>query len=129
MRPKQMCLIDTIGAFVSAFMHGVVLPIFHDLIGMPKIAFYVLAVFPLIYFIYDLRTYLHKNPNWSSYFRNIIFFNLGFCVFSILAMFYFRHDLTNIGWIYLVLEILVVLFIVGLENKTLKTLRKGGIEV
>ncbi len=118
MNPKQLFLIDGLGAVLSAFLLGVVLVRFENFIGMPQKTLYLLAILPCIFAFYDFFCYLRVKEYRKPYLKVIAFSNLVYCFISIGFLFRHRQELTNLGWVYFLLEILIILILVVIELKT-----------
>jgi hypothetical protein len=116
-KPKTLFLIDGLGAILSALMLGVVLVHFQDLIGMPIRALYVLAFLPCLFMIYSFSCFFFLRDNWSPYLKFIAIVNFLYCLLSIGMMIVHRESLTVIGYIYFIVEIIIVLVIAGIEYR------------
>ena len=116
-KPKTLFLIDGLGAILSALMLGVVLVHFQDLIGMPIRALYVLAFLPCLFMIYSFSCFFFLRDNWSPYLKFIAIVNFLYCLFSIGMMIIHRESLTAVGYIYFIVEIIIVLVIAGIEYR------------
>jgi hypothetical protein len=119
-KPKTLFLIDGLGAILSALMLGVVLVHFQDLIGMPIRALYVLAFLPCLFMIYSFSCFFFLRDNWSPYLKFIAIVNFLYCLLSIGMMIVHRESLTVIGYIYFIVEIIIVLVIAGIEYRASK---------
>ncbi len=117
--PKRLFIIDGLGALLTALLLGVVLVRFEVLFGMPKTALYLLSMIAIVYTIYSLCCYLFNFSNWRPYLKVIIFANALYCVITIGLLFYFYKQLTIVGLVYFLLEIMVMCFLIFLEFKVL----------
>jgi len=122
LNPKQLFLIDGLGAVVSASLLGTIGYRFADTFGMPQWVLYFLAALPCLFIVYDMICYLKVHKNWAPYIKIVVFINLFYCFLSLGFMIYFYQELTTIGLIYFSLELLVVLILVNIEWKTSKRL-------
>ncbi|MFT4973000.1 MAG: hypothetical protein ACI9XO_004416 [Paraglaciecola sp.] len=116
--PKQLFLIDGFGAILSAFLLGIVLVHFENCFGMPVKALYFLAILPCFFAIYDFICFFKAGENWQPYLRIIAFANLIYCVISIGFVVNFYELLTDLGKLYFLLELIIVLLLVLVELKT-----------
>ena len=117
LKPKQLFLIDGIGALLSAFLLAVVLVKYEYFFGIPRYTLYFLAVFPLCFAIIDLMGYL--SPKRARTFLKIIAFsNLAYCLLSLGLAAYHYLSLSLWGWVYIVVEVAIVLFLATIELKT-----------
>ena len=108
---------DGIGALVSIFLLGVLLPVYQDLIGMPIHILYLLCLAPLVYLVYDSYCFWlvnHRDPKWL---KAIILANFFYCfVTGILVVCYFSK-LTVWGVAYFCAELVVILGLVAYQRK------------
>ena len=115
--PKKLFFIDGCGAFLSAFLTGIVLVRFEKYIGIPPATLYLLAAFPIMFTIYDWFSYLQSHNKQPQLLRGIAIFNFFYCCLSIGVAFYHYNTLTIIGWIYFLIEILIVMILANWELK------------
>lgn len=116
--PKQLFLIDGLGALVSAFFLGVVLVQLESIFGIPKNTLYFLAFLPCLFAMYDFYCYLRVQENFSFFIKTIALINLMYCFISIGLAFYHYQKITYLGWGYVLVEILIVVFIAYAELTT-----------
>jgi len=113
--PKKLFLIDGIGALVSAFSLGIILTTFQSYFGMPKNTLYILAFIPCLFAVYDLVCYFQVKQNWRPFLKIIAFANLIYCVISIGFLFNHYQQLTILGWIYFIVEVIIIVVLVKIE--------------
>ncbi len=106
--PKTLFLIDGIGAMISAFSLGVLLPYFELIIGMPRYVLYPLAILASFFALYSFTNYFNFGSNWSSYLKGIAIINMSYCVLSLALIYYFYEQLTVLGLIYFIGEKIIV---------------------
>ena len=116
--PKNLFLLDGVGALLSAFLLGVVLVRFESVFGIPPKSLYILAAIPCFFAFYDLICYLYLKSNHGTYLRILAIFNLGYCLLSLSLAFQHRNQLLPLGWSYLVLEIVLICYLVKMEWQT-----------
>ncbi|MCF6348539.1 MAG: hypothetical protein L3J20_09610 [Flavobacteriaceae bacterium] len=80
--PKKLFLIDSLGAFITAFLLGVVLTRFEVVFGMPKTVLYYLSLIALIFSIYSICCHFLLEKNWKPYLKGIIIANLTYCLIT-----------------------------------------------
>ena len=114
--PKQLFLIDSLGALVSAFMLGVVLVQFENT-GMPKNILYLLSFIPCVFAIYSFSCFLIMPKNWRFLLKVIAIANLLYCCLTLILMINLYQNLTVLGFIYFICEIIVVIILVIVELK------------
>ncbi len=108
LKPKNIFLLDGLGAAFSTLMHGVVLVWLEDAIGMPSQILYPLAFVAFLFFIYSISCYLFFSKNWRRLLKIIASANLLFCAVSFVLVVLFYKELTNLGLFYFIAEIFVV---------------------
>jgi len=96
--PKRLFLLDGLGAFLTAFFLGVVLVTFEDKFGMPQKVLYA------------------KN-NWRPYLKIIAVANLLYCCLTFGLVIFFYSKLTQLGLIYFLLEIFIIINLAIIELK------------
>lgn len=113
--PRSLFFIDGVGALISAFLLGVVLVQFESVFGMPAEALYILAAFPVGFAVYDGICYWGVKRNFGIYLKGIALINIGYCGLSVSFLSQHHESLTALGWIYFVGELLIVVFLSGVE--------------
>ena len=78
-RPWLALLIDGIGATLSAFSLGVVLPALEPYVGMPRRVLFVLALVALVYAACSIGSYCLRRNEWRPWLRAISRLNLAYC--------------------------------------------------
>lgn len=119
-KPYSLFGLDAAGAFLTAFMHGIVLIKFQSYFGMPKNVLLQLAIVALIYACYSTLCYFIKPENWRPYLRAIGISNLLFCLLTLVLLFYYKSQITLLAWIYFIVEICIICFISRVELNTVK---------
>jgi hypothetical protein len=115
--PRQLFLIDGLGALLSTFLLGVVLVQFEDFFGIPTNVLYFLAFLPCLFAIYDFYCYQKVPDNIDFYIKIIAVANLLYCLLSMgLALYHFQK-ITIYGWIYILLEILILILLITIQFK------------
>ncbi len=115
---KKIPLIDAIGAIISAFMLGVVLVHFGPYFGIPKETLYILATLPIFFAVYDLIIYFFVDTKLSLWLRIITIINLLYCLLSLGFAFFHVESITWLGWAYIIIEIIIVIFIARYELRS-----------
>lgn len=122
--PKHLFLIDGIGAILSACLLGIIIPQLEPYFGIPQNTLYFLAIFPILFAAYDLFSYWKIEQNIYLNLKGIAGLNAGYCLISIGVIVSHFNSITRLGFIYLILEIIIILFLVALEWKTANQLTK-----
>jgi len=115
--PKKLFKLDSIGALISAFLLGVVLVNMEKVFGMPSRILYFLALVACIFAVYSFWHYRNIKENWQAYLKAIALANLAYCCLTIGLLFYFRQQLTILGFLYFGMEVLVIVSLAVFELK------------
>ena len=121
--PRNLFLIDSLGALFSAFMLGFLLVKLEHIIGMPSKVLYYLSFIAFIFFIYSLMNYLVFPVNWTRYMKIIAIFNLTYCLLTMSLVIMLYSKLTLLGLVYFTLEIMIICILAVLEFKTASTIQ------
>lgn len=115
--PKKLFLFDSLGAITSVFMLGYVLVKLESVFGIPQTTLYFLASIPFAFVVYDIFCYLRVKKSIWLYLKGIAYMNIFYCCVSIGLAFYHYEEITYLGWVYLIFEVLIVITISYLEIK------------
>ena len=115
--PRQLFLMDAIGAILSAVLLGVVLTQLERLFGMPKDILYKLALVACSFAVYSYGCSRLVGANWKPFLFVIISANLLYCFATATCVYLFFDSLSWVGISYFILEILVILALVFIEIK------------
>ena len=113
--PKQLFLIDGLGALLSALLLGVVLVRLEGCFGIPPPTLYLLAVFPCCFAAYDYYCYSNAEQHCKIQLTRIATANLLYCCLSIGLAIYHSNTLTLWGWSYLLGELIIVITLAIIE--------------
>lgn len=114
-KPKQLFLVDAIGALLSAFLLGVVLVEMEQYFGIPPSTLYFLASIPCVFAVFDIYCIISISKNSGTFLKFIAIANLMYCALSISLAFTHIEVITYLGWIYIVGEVLLVSFLAYVE--------------
>ncbi|MGR3810018.1 hypothetical protein [Jiulongibacter sp. NS-SX5] len=107
-KPESLLQLDAAGAFLSAILLGIVLPIFSKDIGFEVATLQILAIAPMIFLLFDLYSLSSNKISSGSALKIIGILNLVYCVFSVYMMTIHASDLRPLGWVYFITEVLIV---------------------
>ncbi|MFK7948211.1 MAG: hypothetical protein AB8G11_11505 [Saprospiraceae bacterium] len=116
--PKQLFLIDALGAMVTAFLTGVVLTYFEAFFGMPTSVLIPLALIACVFAVYSSICYFKLNfehDSWQIYLKIIAVVNQLYCGVTFGFVMIYFEQLTTFGIVYFIGEILVVTTLVMVE--------------
>jgi len=106
--PKRLFLIDSLGAFLTAFLLGAVLTRFEDNVGMPRKVLYSLSILACLYAIYSIGCYFFAGRNWRPFLKAIAMANLLYCCLTMGLVISFYQSLTILGLTYFLGELIVI---------------------
>lgn len=109
--PINIFLIDAFGAGISVVLLGIILPLFHTFLGIPKPVLYFLALIPVFFIIYDLLSYFLIKENIVFWLKGIAFLNISYCFISVFCAFIHYKTITFWGCIYIFIEVLIILLL------------------
>ena len=118
MQPPKLFLVDSLGALLSALLLGLVLTQFEKTFGMPQQVLYVLSVIPCVFAVYSFLCFLSKTIHWRFFMKIISTANLLYCCLTLGLMIYFYQQLTVLGLLYFVLELIIIINLAYIEWKT-----------
>lgn len=113
--PKQLFLIDSFGALLTAFMLGIVLARLESFFGMPRDILYILSLIACVFALYSFICYRFTPVNWPLFLRIIAIANLAYCILTISCIIYLYQLLTIWGLLYFLLECIVIVVLVSIE--------------
>ncbi len=116
--PRKLFLIDSLGAITSAFSLGVILIQFESYFGMPSHVLYILAVIPCFFALYSFLCYWRFPRNWRPFMKAIAMANLLYCFVSMGLVYQFHGQLTTLGFVYFLLEFIIIISLVSVELTT-----------
>lgn len=113
--PRQLFLLDSIGALLTATMLGFVLPMFQEYFGMPVDTLHTLSIIAVCFFLYSLLCYISNPQQWKPFLKIIATANALYCCLTTTLVIYYHAQLTTLGWIYFIQEILIIVSLVYIE--------------
>jgi hypothetical protein len=116
--PSTFLIIDAIGALTSFVLLAFVLPNFISVLGIPKQVLWTLSIPPIFFFVYDIWSLIRFKEKLGIALGTIALLNSLYCITSLVFALVHLEELTIFGWIYIIGEILLILFLVHLEWKT-----------
>ena len=116
--PKRIFLIDAFGALLTTILLFGILAQLEQYFGMPKNILYLLSGIALCLFIYSISCHLLIKSNWKPFLRILIICNLLYSLVSLVIIIKHSEKLTELGWTYFILELIVIGIIVIVEYKS-----------
>ncbi|APG64146.1 hypothetical protein LPB136_01650 [Tenacibaculum todarodis] len=121
---KKFFLIDGFGAILSALLLGLVLTKLETYFGIPKPTLYLLATLPCLFAIYDFYCYFKISRDLGKFLKAIAIINLLYCCLSIAFTIYHHNLITTLGWLYIIVESIIVTTIAFIELRAVKNHRQ-----
>lgn len=115
LNPKSLFLIDGLGALFTAFLAGVILRMFEDDFGMPQKYLIILLTLACIFAVYSMSCYFFVGKNWRTCLKIIGVANLMYCLLTAVLVMLLYQQLTILGVIYFMGEILIIIGLVYIE--------------
>ncbi len=109
--PRKIFFLDGLGAVLSVFLLGVVLVKFENTIGMPSQRLFFLAKIASVFALYSFSSAFIINKKWRKPLKIIAWANLSYCFITFSLLFLHYHELTILGIIYFLLEIIIIIII------------------
>ena len=119
--PKQLFLIDSLGAGLTLFFLFAILLPFNNQFGVPPSVVLALAVPVLLFTFYSACCFLFADTHWRSLLKAIAIANLLYCCMTAGLIIANYAQLTLLGIIYFVLEIAVVCALAFIELRAIAT--------
>lgn len=120
MNPKRVILIDAFGALLTTFLLFGILAQLQHYFGMPNKVLYLLSGIAFCLFIYSISCHTLIKSNWKPFLRILIICNLVYSLVSLVMIIKHSEKLTELGWVYFILELMVIGIIVLVEYKSYK---------
>lgn len=122
---KTIFLIDGLGALLTAFMLGIVLPHLSSLFGTPAHILPPLAMAAVCFAAYSFCCYWGQVSHWG-FLAAIAVANVVYCLITITLVLWYLQQFTWLSILYFLAEVLIVLVLVAFEWMKVSRLRRGG---
>jgi hypothetical protein len=113
--PKTLFLIDSIGAFITAFVLFVLIGNFNKYFGMPTKELTYLSIIAICFCVYSTACFLFLKGRWTTFLKIIAISNLLYCTLTIGLIIKNYSVLTIIGITYFLTEIVIICGLCYLE--------------
>jgi hypothetical protein len=117
--PKQLFLIDALGALITASILTIVAIQFPDFFGLPSQTLFVLAGIAFTYSFYSFSCYYFSPGNWRPFLVAIILANTFYIAVTMALVLNFFCSVTTWGLLYFFAEMLVIGCLLLIERKAL----------
>ena len=122
--PKTVFIIDSLGALLTAFFLFVIIRSFNEYFGMPKTALYYLSIIAVCFCLYSAVCFFFLKKRVALFIRIIGFLNLLYCLITTLLIIKYYPQLTMIGGLYFLFEILIISVLVYIELNVATEIKK-----
>jgi hypothetical protein len=119
-KPKNIFLLDSFGALLTAALLFFVLRTFNNFFGLSKATLEYLSLLALIFSFYSLTCFFLVKNNWKLYLKIICTANILYCILTFGVLLSNYKSISIFGIIYFLGEIVVIAGLVFLEIKTIK---------
>ena len=116
-KPKAIFLVDSIGAFLSAFCLLIISRFYSNYFGINPSTLQLLTILPIIFCIYSACCYLLIKRSFKSFILIIAIANFLNCLITLMLMFTLYSELTILGVSYFVIELMIIALIISIEFK------------
>ena len=107
-KQKALFLLDSAGAFMTAFSLFVIVRQFNEYFGMPKKELTYLSLVAFCFCIYSAACFLFLKRGLLLFIKFIGIANLIYCALTIGLLIKYRSLLTIIGTTYFLIEIVII---------------------
>lgn len=114
-KPKNLFLVDGLGAALTTFYLYFILRHFYEYFGMPTHILAYLSLIGLAFCVYSMTCFFLLKGIWTPFLRLISIGNLIYCVLTMILVYSHFNDLTKLGLIYFLLEITIIVVIAYIE--------------
>ena len=118
--PKNVFLLDGIGALLTGILLIVVVIPLHEEFGIPQSALYWLSAIACIFSVYSICCAYIKSDQWQALLKAISVANCFYCVLVIIILINFSNTVTLLGFAYFIGEIIIIISIVSIEIRMIK---------
>lgn len=122
--PKQLFLIDSLGAMLTGLILFVIMRQPKEYFGMTKTALTYLSFVATCFCIYSCACFLFLKGRWTPFVKLIGIVNLLYCASTIVLLIKYYAALTTIGSIYFLIEIAIICLLSYVELSVAKAIKK-----
>ncbi len=119
-KPKNIFLIDGIGAFVTAISLLIIYQFLNIYFLVPENVLLILIAIAILFSLYSFICFLFIKDNWKPFLFIISLANLLYCLLTILFMVLYFQSITLLAILYFSIEIIIIFALVSIELKTVK---------
>ena len=117
---KTIFLLDGLGAMLSAILLFAILRSNHEYFGITSTILTYLSIIAFIFSCYSITCFFIVKNNWTRFLKIIILANSLYCCLTIGVVLYFYKNITPIGLLYFIAEVIVICSLIFIEMNILK---------
>lgn len=121
--PRKLFLMDGIGALITIFFLSIVLIKLNHLIGMPEKTLYLLSGLVCLFAFYSFSCFRFLTQNYKPFIKVIASANTLYCLISISLLFIYKNELLPLGYIYFIVEKIILVLLIFIEFKVASNLK------
>ncbi len=114
-KPNALFLVDSIGAFLSAFCLLIISRFYSNYFGIKPSTLQLLTILPIVFCIYSVCCYLLVKRSYKPFILIIAIANFLYCLITMVLIFTHYSELTILGLSYFILELMIIGIIVFSE--------------
>jgi hypothetical protein len=128
LEPQKLFLLDSLGAFTTAFLLFVVSRNFNEYFGISERILTYLSVLAVCFCIYSTTCYFVIKANWTPFIKGISMANLLYCILTTSLVIFYFPQLTTIGIAYFLGEIAIICGLVYIEMNVATEIKKSRMD-
>ena len=121
---KQLFLLDSLGAMLSAFFLGVVLTGLDTYFNMPTAILYLLALLACSFCAYSIICYFFTGRRWRVFLQGIAIVNSIYGCLTFWLVVFYSPSLTKFDICYFLIELIVLILLIFVELKAASYVQK-----
>jgi len=119
-KPKNIFLIDGLGALLTALLVFFILRTFHHYFGLSTTILEYLSLLALVFSVYSFSCFFLITNISKSYLKIICIANILYCILTFAIILYYYQSISVWGVTYFLGEIIIIFGIILLEIKTIQ---------
>jgi hypothetical protein len=121
---RNIFLLDGLGALLTASLTGLLLPAIQRYIGIPIPTLWCLALIASAFSLYSLACHFFLQTKRPVFLKVIMTANLLYCILIASLLIHHLATLKPLGIAYIIGEIMVILLVLYVESRVLRSVSK-----
>jgi hypothetical protein len=117
---RNIFLVDSIGAMLTASLLFFVLATHYDFFGVSRKSLLILAGIGAVFGVYSMLCHLLLKEKWQPFLLIIALLNISYCLFTCVLLIWHLPTITSFGIAYFIGEIFLILGLVLIELRIVK---------